>query len=1023
MTPSPRSDGNSTADAAIRQQRLVADLGRRAFDTDDPNELIDSAVTAVSDVLEAEFATVLESAPGDNRFLIRGGNGIDDDRIGTKTTASGRNTAHGTALTADDPVVVDLETSDQFDRPPFLPDRTISSVICASIGSTEGPWGVLAIYTTTDAFDDSDAAFVQSVANVLGSVVDRERANRRRDAEASLKDKIVETSPIGITIVDTDGEMRFANDRAEEIFGRSKERIDELRFDDPEWDEIGPDGHSLSSAELPFSRILESGEPVFDQVSGVLRPDGQRVWLSISGAPLSDGDNDEIDGVVFAIEDITDRFERSRELERYETVVETAHEGIYVLDEERRFELVNDSFADLTPFSRAELQGRHASTVFGEEFASIEAEQWSDGSEGKPPMFEETIDAGPDETRTVENRFVILDEDGDETRIGVVRDVTERNRMEAALREQERRFRTLSEHLEEVIWLTDADPAEYVYANPAYEDVFGHDRENLYDDGLSWLELVHPADRDRVREAYTALPDGRFDEEFRIVRPNGEQRWIHARAVPVTDDDGTVQHIVGIDADVTAQKERERKLEKYRTIIEAIDDGVYTVDDEGRFTVVNRAFAELTGYDREELLGARESLVVDDEVLERAQAVADESSATKLEATIQTADGEAVPTETAVTTHVAESGTYRRIGVVRDVTERLAYQRRLEESERRYRTLVESFPNGVITMFDEELRYTFADGQILDEIDLPPEELEGKTIHDVYPDELVTELEPALRSVFGGESTETDVSFRDHIWNVHIVPVRDDDGDVFAGMLVAVDVTERDEYKRKLEESNERLEQFAYAASHDLQEPLRMVSSYLQLLESRYGDDLDGEATEFLEFAVDGAERMTEMIDGLLEYSRVDTQGESFESVDLDELLDEVLDDLQFRIEETGAEITAESLPTVRGDASQLRRVLQNLVTNAITYSGDERPRIDIETERRGRQCLLSVRDEGIGIDPDDQDRIFEIFRRLHTHEEHEGTGMGLTLARRIVERHGGRIWVESEPGEGSTFSLTLPLA
>ncbi len=1023
MIPPPRPDGNSTTRSAIRQQELVAELGRRAFETDDLDELIHDAITAVSDVLEAEFTAVLESTTGDDRFVIRHGDGIDGS-LGTMTTSHCCDTAHGTALGSAEPVVVDdLEADDRFEHPAFLPDRGLGSAICVSIGSTEGPWGVLATYTTaTDAFDDPDGTFVQSVANVLGSAVDRERANRHRDAEATLKDKIVETSPIGITIVGTDGEMRFANDRAEEIFGRSKERINDLRFDDPEWDEIGPDGRSLSREELPFPRILESGEPLFDQVSGVLRPDGKRVWISVNGAPLYD-ESDELTGVVFAIEDVTDRFERDRELERYETVVETAHEGIYVLDEERRFELVNDSFADLTGFSRSELRGRHASTVFGEEFASIEAEQWSDGSADDSPTFEETIIAGSDGNRTVENRFVIMDEDGGEKRIGVVRDVTDRNRMEEALREKERRFRTLSEHLEEVIWLTDADPSEYIYVNPAYEDVFGDDRENLYDDGFSWLELVHSADRGRVRDAYTALPEIPFDEEFRVVRPDGDRRWIHAQAIPVTDDEGAVQHIVGIDADVTERKERERKLEKYRTIIEAIDDGVYTVDDENRYTIVNQAFVDLTGYDREELLGAHESLVVDDEVIDRTRAVADESAASKLTTTIETADGEAVPTETAVTSYVSDAGTQRRIGVVRNISERLAYQRRLEESEQRYRTLVENFPNGAITMFDEDLRYTFADGQILDEIDLPVDELEGRTIYDIYSDELVTELEPAFRAVFDGESTETDISYLDRFWSVHIVPVRDDDGDVFAGMLVAVDVTERNEYKRKLEESNERLEQFAYAASHDLQEPLRMVSSYLQLLESRYGDDLDEDATEFITYAVDGAERMTEMIDGLLEYSRVDTRGSSFEPVDLDDLLDDVLDDLQLRIEESNAEITRESLPTVRGDASQLRRVLQNLVGNAIDYSGDESPRIDVGVERRGRRCVLSVRDEGIGIEPDDQDRIFEIFERLHSCEEHEGTGMGLALSRRIVERHGGRIWVDSERGEGATFSLTLSLA
>ncbi|WP_436344766.1 ATP-binding protein [Natronorubrum sp. FCH18a] len=240
---------------------------------------------------------------------------------------------------------------------------------------------------------------------------------------------------------------------------------------------------------------------------------------------------------------------------------------------------------------------------------------------------------------------------------------------------------------------------------------------------------------------------------------------------------------------------------------------------------------------------------------------------------------------------------------------------------------------------------------------------------------------------------------------------------------IARDITERRKRERELEESNERLEQFAYAASHDLREPLRMVSSYLQLVESRYADELDDDGEEFIEYAIDGADRMREMIDGLLEYSRVETRGDPFEPVDLECLLDDVLEDLSLQIEETNAEVTADRLPRVAGDPSQLRQVFQNLLSNAITYSGDEPPRIHVSAERNGRTWAVSIRDEGIGIDPAEQDRVFEVFQRLHSREEHEGTGIGLALCRRIVERHGGEIGVESEPGEGATFTMTLPSA
>lgn len=200
-----------------------------------------------------------------------------------------------------------------------------------------------------------------------------------------------------------------------------------------------------------------------------------------------------------------------------------------------------------------------------------------------------------------------------------------------------------------------------------------------------------------------------------------------------------------------------------------------------------------------------------------------------------------------------------------------------------------------------------------------------------------------------------------------------------------------------------------------------MVSSYLQLIERRYGDDLDEDAEEFLEFAVDGADRMRDMINGLLEYSRVQTQGNPFETVDLDEVVADVRDNLAVRMSESDAEIDIEELPHVRGDESQLHQVLQNVLSNALEYSGDDPPRVDISAERNGSMWEVSVRDEGVGIEPGEQDRIFEIFQRLESRTDHGGSGIGLALCERIIERHGGEIWVESEPGEGATFSFTLP--
>jgi light-regulated signal transduction histidine kinase (bacteriophytochrome) len=252
-------------------------------------------------------------------------------------------------------------------------------------------------------------------------------------------------------------------------------------------------------------------------------------------------------------------------------------------------------------------------------------------------------------------------------------------------------------------------------------------------------------------------------------------------------------------------------------------------------------------------------------------------------------------------------------------------------------------------------------------------------------------------------------------------------GVLAANAAAAVDRARREERVRevteRLERSNAELERFAYAASHDLREPLRMVTSYLDLLETRHGDDLPADARELVAVAADGADRMKGMIRGLLEYSRVDTRGREPEPTPLEGVIEDAVRNLEVAVAESDARIDLGDLPTVRGDARQLTHLFQNLLSNAIKYAGDGPPRIAVSAERDGEDWRVAVADDGVGMDPDEADRAFELFERLGARGEVEGTGMGLALCEKIVDRHGGEIRIDTAPGEGTTVEVALPAA
>ncbi|RQH01772.1 PAS domain S-box protein [Natrarchaeobius oligotrophus] len=890
---------------------------------------------------------------------------------------------------------------------------------------------------------------------------------------------VLDEANIGVFVVDDEFTIEWADEtigeylglEREDLVGRDKRTVLEEtikhRFDDPE-----------RFAEKVRATDEENGYFETFECRVTAGETRDERWLEHQSKPIESGQY--AGGRIELYYDITDR-KRSEDAhreseEQFQSLVDAVEEyAIFRLDPEGNVISWNEGAAEIKGYDRAEILGQHFSTFYTEddratgvptrnleratENGSIEDEGWRVRKDGSQFWANVTISA-------------VWDDDGTHRGyLKVTRDMTERHRRE---RELERELQRIFDRFSDAFYTLD-DEFRFTHVNSHAETLLGYSESELR--GTVLWDVFPEAVGSELYDNYTdAMENQRAIAFERYSEPLGI--WAEVNVYP--SETGLSVYFT----DVTERKERERELERYEQTVETIWDGVATIDADGRFVMVNDAFCEMSGFKRNELLGEPVTLIHDEMIDERAEelkedVVAENAEYASLEFDLETAGGGAIPVEGRFGPYELEDGSIGRTGVVRDISERKARERALERRARQQQVVADLGQFALETDDLDELMHEAArqvadvlDNEYCKVLDLDPDERElslrqGVGWRDgIVGEATVSSVETDSQAAYTlandhpivVEDLETETRFRgpdllrshdvrsgistvigpfDEAWG--ILGTHDTDPRTFTGQDVTfvqsvanilAEAIERHRYQRELEqlvddleESNERLEQFAYAASHDMQEPLRMVSSYLRLIDHRYRDALDDDGEEFLEFAIDGADRMRDMIDGLLAYSRVETRGDPFEPVDLNEVFDAVREDLRIRLEENDAEITTDDLPRVAGDADQLRQVLQNLLSNAIEYSDDRPPRIDVAVERDGNDWRISVHDDGVGIDPDEQDRIFEVFERLHTHEEHPGTGIGLALCERILERHGGEIRVESEPGEGSTFSFTLPPA
>jgi PAS domain S-box-containing protein len=622
----------------------------------------------------------------------------------------------------------------------------------------------------------------------------------------------------------------------------------------------------------------------------------------------------------------------------------------------------------------------------------------------------------------------------------VHRDNADRGLAEDALRESQEKYRMLLDGIQDHAIFLLNPLGNIVSWNAGAERIKGYTADEII--GQNYACLFSTQDREKgwpkeILELTTAR--GRYEEQGLLVRKDGSRYLANVTVTTLRDKDDAFQGFSVISRDLTESKESGAK---YRGLLEAAPDAMVVVDSLGKIVLLNVQAEKQFGYRRDELVGKRVTNIIPVGFAERLIADGTRSAAEALEQQIGTGielagrrkDGSMFPIEIMLSPLESPEGVLVT-AAIRDISIRKAAELNLVQMEERYRGLLEAAPDAMVVV-NQEGEVVLLNIQAEKQFGYHRDEMVGQKIENIIPAGFAERLiADALRSkedaVAQQIGTGIELNGRrkdgsEFPIEIMLSPLRSSEG-------VLVTTAIRDITRRKraeadlihkveaLKRSNEELGNFAYIASHDLQEPLRMVASYTQLLARRYKGRLDSDADEFISFAVDGASRMQRLIRDLLSYSRVQTTGKDLLDTSSEDALDQAQRNLRGALEDSGAVITHDPLPNVLADEMQLVQLFQNLVGNAVKYRRSAPVLVHISASARSDQrWIFSVRDNGLGIDSQYFERIFGMFQRLHKREEFEGTGIGLAICKKIVERHGGGIMVESTVGRGSNFSFDL---
>ncbi len=827
----------------------------------------------------------------------------------------------------------------------------------------------------------------------------------------------------GIIVVDMLGNMQRMNDAALRMTGYTREEL----IGKSAMDFVHPD--DLDKVVADMGKTLESNQLIDAALCyRLVRKDGSIFEAEMGTGILRDAEGN-IKGLVGVMRDITERKRMQEELQASEEKLRFTFQSIkdmlIVTDLETRVIDVNETTLQLTGYSREELLGRGGFDLISPKDRDRAIAPMGEALQtGRPLERIElaviTADGGELETEFSIN--MVHNAEGNPTGfIAVARDISERIRYERALKESEEKLRIMFESMRDAVILTDLN-GKIIEVNNAAVKMHGYaDREKML--GRNGLDLVAERDRkgvvDRAMQQSRGESPGDITEIHVLLRADGTEFESESSRTVLRDAAGKPMGFIAVERDISERKRMEQALieseSRFRSLFENMNSGVAVYEaikggEDFVFKDFNSAAERIGNIKKEELIGKS--------ILEAYPNIKEYGLFDVLQRVWQTGESESLRDwyyqderrSGWRDNYIYKLASGEVVAVYDDITERKQAEEDLRRSEEKLRAMFESTSDGLIVT---DSRLTVVDAN-----EAAARIFGYKNKQEIIGRPGLEFMETERKGDGDGKTSDVELS---------VSQLRDHAGNLAGFISIARDVTVRKRMEanlkrtvKDLERANRDMQQFVYVASHDLQEPLRMISSYTQLLARRYKGKMDTDADDFITYAVNGANLLQERIQALATYSRVNTRGKPFIQADMERALGNVVESLASAIESAAAVVTHDPLPVVTADVTQMEQLLQCLLDNAIKFRSDAPPQIHVSAEEHETEWVFSVSDNGIGIDPEFKDRIFVIFQRLHG-GQFLGTGIGLPVCKRIMERHGGDIWMESETGKGATFYFSIP--